>query len=442
MELLEICNDGIKQALKLGADEAEIYAVSAKQIEVTIEKNDIQLARSQVENGVGIRVFKNKGLGFAGVSEVENIKEGCKRAVELASASPRDEYNKLPAPAELKEVPDLYDQKAEDFSVKQALEYGLAMLDVAKSYDPRITVDRGVFMGTVSRRAIVNSNGVKGEETASSFIYYIMGMAIDGDKVSSFQYEFNAVRFVSQIDNKKCAQVFAQKAIESLGAIKGESFKGKVILSPESVDDLIVHPILHSVNANNVQRGMSRWKDKLGATVADSSLTVEDNGLLPGELGSSAFDREGMPHTPLTIIEEGKLISYMYNTYAAEKEKRQTTGHASGGTSRVPGIGPTNFTIKEGRVPKEELIKAVNRGILVTRFSGFPNPVTGEFSGVVKGGWLIKNGELAAPLCETMIQGNIYDLLHKIFAISMERRKIMNFLLPWVGIDNISVTAG
>lgn len=442
MNLLEICNTGLKEAKKLGAEEAEIYITSSKHLEVNIEKNDIQLARSQVEDGVGIRVFKNNGLGFASISDFGAIKQGCSRAVELARQSPKDPYNKLPEPIEIKKVPNLYDPKSENFSTKLALEQAISMLETARSYDPRITVDRGMFQAEITHEAIMNSSGVQAEETSSVFVYYIMGMAVDGKKVSSFAYEFDGIRFVDEIDVKKCANDFARKVIDSLGATKGESFKGQVILSPESVGSLIASAMLFSVNANNLQKGMSRWKGKLGSQVASSSLTVEDNGLIPGGLGSSAFDREGIPPSPLTIIEQGKLNAYMYNTYTALKEKRSSTGHAAGGTTSVPGIGPTNFTIKEGETPKDDLIKGVSQGVLVNRFAGFPNPLTGEFSGAVKGGWLIKNGKLAVPLCETLIQGNIYDLFTKISAISKERRKVMSSLLPWILIDDISVTAG
>jgi PmbA protein len=442
MALLNVCDDALKKTLSLGADEAEIYALSSKEIEVVIEKNDIQLARSQTSRTIGIRVFKNKGLGFASVSDVDNVKEGCRRAVELAGVSPRDEYSKLPSPVELERVPELYDAKSDGFSVKEALEHGVSMLQEAKGYDSRITVERGTFSAIVSNRAIKNSKGVSGEETSSVFIYFIMGMAVDGDQVSSFNYEFDGVRFLGGIDTKRCARDFARKVIDSLGATKGKSFKGKVILSPESVAALIAQPVVFSVNANNVQKGMSQWKEKRGTAVASELLTIVDNGMIPGGLGSSGFDREGIPHSPLTIIENGRLCSYMYNTYTAGKENRKTTGHSAGGASQVPGIGPTNFTINGGDVSKDELIKSIDQGVLVTRFSGFPNPLTGEFSGVAKGGWLIENGKLVTPLKETLIHGNMYESLNKMFAISKEQKKVMTSILPWIGIDGVSVTAG
>ncbi|MDI6840142.1 MAG: TldD/PmbA family protein [bacterium] len=442
MELIEICEQGLKEAIKLGASEVEIYAASSKHIEVTIEKNDIQIAKSQIEDGVGIRVFKDKRLGFASLNDFSEIKEGCKRAVELAKASPKDEYNKLPEPVEIKKVDKIYDPDSEDFGVKQALEHGICMLNEARNYDQRITVDNGSFTANIAHRAVANSNGVRVNERTSSFVYYIVGMAVDGENVSSFEYEFDGVRFVNQIDTRIVAQEMAKNVVNSIGAGKGESFKGSVILSPNSVGELIVGPMLFALNANNVQKGMSKWVGKIGKKVGTSNLIVEDNGVIPGGLGSSAFDREGMPHYPLTMIKNGELISYMYNTYTATKEHRTTTGHASGSTAQIPGIGPTNFIIKEGTITKDKLIRGVRQGVIVTRFSGFPNPVTGEFSGAVKGGWLIKHGEPVKPLCETLIHGNIYDLLTQISGISIERKKVLNYILPWICIDGVSVTAG
>ncbi|MCX8169965.1 MAG: TldD/PmbA family protein, partial [Candidatus Methanomethyliaceae archaeon] len=316
MSLLEICERGIKKAINFGSDETEIYVESLKNIEVVIEKNDIQFGKSQIETAIGIRAFKNKGLGFASVSDFMSLEDGIKRAIELASASPPDKYNKLPTPVKLKEIPNLYDHQSKEFSVQQALEYAISMLNNAKNYDHRISVESGKFNAQISTRAIMNSNGIVGEETSSFFTYQIMGMAIDDNgAVSSLEYEFDGVRFISDIDTTKCALEFARKAINSLGARKSNNFKGKVLFSPTAVLELITLPIIYSINANNVQKGTSRWRDKINTPIASPLLTIEDNGILIGGLGSSSFDREGLPHSPITIIENGVLLSYLYNTY-------------------------------------------------------------------------------------------------------------------------------
>lgn len=440
--LLEICDTGIKEAAKRGASETEVYAASIKVIEVNLEKNDIQLATSQISDGIGIRVFKNKSLGFASITDLKDIKKASEIAVELAKCSPWDKYNELPEPVALPQVEKIYDPKVRNFSIDNALKHAVTMLEEAKNYDSRVTIDRGSFVALVNQHAIMNSKGVQAKEISSSFQYMIMGMAVAGKEVSSFTYEFDVTRFLDEVDVKKVARGFARKAIESLGAGKGKSFKGTVLLSPECVTDLLAASILSSVNARVIQKGMSRWAGKIGQQVASKILTVEDNGLLPGGLGTAAFDREGMPHKPLTIISDGTLQSYMYNTYTALKDNRNTTGHAAGGTKKVPAIGPTNFDIKAGDVTTEQLIENMKQGVIVNRFAGFPNAVTGEFSGVVKGGWLIENGKRVKPICETLIQGNIYNLLTQISGISKERKRVSNFLLPWICIANVNITAG
>ncbi len=132
----------------------------------------------------------------------------------------------------------------------------------------------------------------------------------------------------------------------------------------------------------------------------------------------------------------------MYNTYTANKAGRLSTGHASGGARTAPGIGPTNFIIKSGNINYKDMISNIDRGIIVTRFSGNTNPVSGDFSGVVKGGYLIKNGKIIKPLIETLIAGNIFEALNKITAISKETKWVNSSILPYLVIEDVNITSG
>ena len=289
---------------------------------------------------------------------------------------------------------------------------------------------------------MVSSRGIREEEQGTHFLYCIEGMARDGEEISSRHYRSNSTRLVDEIDVQRIALEFAKSVVASLGAKKGESFKGTVILSPNAVAELMMGTIIHSINANNVQKGMSRWTGKLEERVASSMFTIEDSGLLGGGAGSYSFDREGLPPIPLKIIEEGCLRTYLYNTYTARKEGRRSTGHASGGARTVPSIGPTNLIVKAGDKSKDELISEIKEGVLVTRFSGIPDPVSGDFSGVVKGGFLIKDGEITRPLIETLIAGNLFELLPRISGISRETERIESLVTPYIRIEDVSVTGG
>jgi len=449
MKLLEYGEFAVEKARQLGADEAEAFLTQGREISVKAEANELKLATSHARDGVGIRVFSKQALGFASVNilDEQNIAEAARVAVSLSKASPQDEHNLLPEPLPIRAVAGLYDRRAEGFQLDGAISRVEEMLSTARGYDSRVMVEEASFNATIERRAIVNSKGIKAEEQGDLFSYFIMGMARDGEEVSSFNYRFDSTRKTGELAVKEKALEFARGVVASLGAKKGESFVGTVILSPDAVLELMIGPIVWAVNANNVQKGMSRWVGMLGTQVASPLLTIEDNGRLAGGACSASFDREGLPHAQLKVIEDGVLRTYLYNSYTAGKEGRKSSGHASGGARSVPGIGPTNLMIKPGERSKEELISEVKRGILVTRFSVSPQLVSGDVSGVVKGGFLIENGRLTRPLIETMISGNLFELLSRISGLSQETEHLafppeIALVSPYVKIEELTITAG
>ena len=444
MDLVEYGELAVKHALKLGADEAEAFLTRGREIDAKAEANDLKLATSHAKDGIGIRAFSNRALGFASVNSLneQEIKEAVQAAVSLSKASPEDRYNLLPDPQPVEGISGLYDGQSEELGLDDAISKLEEMLSAARDYDPRVTVDSAVFNATIGRRAIVNSRGIRAEEQGSLLSYYIVGMARDGEEVSSFNYRFGATRKVSELSVRKTALDFARSVVASLGARKGESFVGTVILSPSAVLEFMIQPLLWALNANNVQKGMSRWAGMIDKGVVSPALTIEDNGRLEGGVGSESFDREGLPHAHSKLVEGGILRTYLHNSYTAGKDGRRSTGHASGGTRTVPGIGPTNLVIKPGETGKDDLIGGVKRGILVTRFSGFPEPVSGDISGSVKGGFLIEDGKLTQPLVETMISGNLFELLTKVSGLSSETECIETLVSPHIRIEDVSITGG
>jgi PmbA protein len=146
----------------------------------------------------------------------------------------------------------------------------------------------------------------------------------------------------------------------------------------------------------------------------------------------------------MTLIDSGVLTTYLYNHYEAQfaGDGQFSTGHASGSASSLPGIGPNALEVAAGTTPAAELAAGSDPVVWVGRFSGSTNGVTGDFSGVVKNGFLIGNRE-RRPIRETMIAGNLFEALRNIEAISAERRLLGgSALLPSMRIGGISVTAG
>ncbi|MFQ5837736.1 MAG: TldD/PmbA family protein [Thermoplasmata archaeon] len=443
-QLLHLCEKAVLLAQEKGADEAEAYGIDGKQTQVFLERNDVKLGKAQIRSGIGLRVFKSKGLGFASVNSLEptKVKEMAERAVSLASRAPEDPHNRLPEPQPLRPVKGLYDEESEALTAEDILEYATGMLRAAKEYDPRVTVDSGTFDAAVGEKAIFSSRGVQASERNSTFTYFMMAFARDGQEVGSFDYLFEGTHKVADIGSEQMGRHLGERVVDALGARKAKTFKGTVLMNPYTVQPLVADLLASALNANNVQKGMSRLAGKVGQEIASSLLTVKDDGVVPGGLGSSSFDREGIPHTSMVLVEKGRLEGYLHNSYTAAKEGKGTTGHASGDQRNVPAIGPTNFIVDPGERSKQELIDEIDRGILVTRFSGWPQSVSGDFSGAVKGGFLIEKGDVAYPVKETLIAGNIFELLKNLSGISREVEEVFNYTLPYLRFEDVSITSG
>ncbi|MGE5587200.1 MAG: TldD/PmbA family protein [Clostridia bacterium] len=442
MKGLELCEEVVRRAQAKGADEAEAYYLRTRKLEAVFEKNDLQVPKGDTYEGIGVRVIHNARQGFAATNVLagEAIDDTIGAALAIAAASPCDPYHVFPEPSEARPVPGVYDERADDLALDDAVDLGSRFVEAARGYDRRVTIDSASFVVQVGERAVANSRGVRVSEKVSNFSCTGIGFARDGDDVSSFDLEYCGSCALDGIDPAASGRRLAEKVVKSLGATTIASFKGTVIIAPYAGGELIAHPVAFSASADNVQDGRSRWKGKLGTSVASAILTVVDDPRIPAGVGSTSFDREGVPPQRLEIIKEGVLGQYLYNCYTARKDRVRSNGRAVGSDQTTPGIGTTNLVITPGTVPLEEIIRNTSKGLIANRFSGNLDPVSGDFSGVVKGGHYIENGEIAKPVKEVMIAGNIYELLARVVAVSKEAMTIGDTRLPYIQLEGVSVT--
>lgn len=440
----DVCSFAVREAEKRGAEYAEAYMTKSKESEVFIENNDLKQLKYHKNSGLGIRVFVDGSLGFSSVNvlEREPIKDAAMQAIKLARVSPADKFNSMPKEARIKFLEGIYDINAESFSLYDATKLAADMLVAAKSFDDRVSIDSGSFTSSVMTHALLNSNGVRAEETVSSFSWSIMGMAINDKEVSNFDFKFGSAHHVKDIDVFSTGREFAKTVVNSLGARKIDSFRGKMLLTPSAATELVQDVIANSINSYTVQKGASKFEGKIGTPVSSDLLTLEDDATNIDGLGSSSFDREGVPHRRNMIIENGILKKFIYDSYTANKDNTESTGNAGGSPKIPPIVSATNIVVKPGKSKLEDLISDMDRGIIVNRFSGNVNPVNGDFSGVVKGGHYVKNGDSEYAVKEVMVAGNVFDALHDLVGVSRERKVLADSILPYMLFENVSFTAG
>jgi PmbA protein len=437
----------IKQAETLGASDAEAYAATTDESEVFIENNDVKQAKSQRMSSIGVRVVLDGSIGFYSTNDLarNRLRDAAAMAIKVAHSSPKDRYNVLPgkSKSKSKSLRGIYDKNADSFQTLDAARMAAEMLKSAKSYDRRVSVDSGNFSAQVVTRALANSNGIELKERASAFSWSIMGMAIEGTEISSFDYQVGSSHYVKDIDVYNTAREFAETAINSLDTRKIEkNFKGEMLLTPMAANEMIEEVIAHAINSDAVQKKSSHFAGKIGKHVASDLLTVEDDPTNVEGLNASSFDREGVFHRRNLVIEKGVLKKFLYNTYTASKDGVRSTGNAGGSTSSPPTVSTTNFLIKPMRSSVDTLVSEIDKGIIISRFSGNVDPVNGDFSGVVKGGRLVMDGTIKHAVKEVMVAGNIFEALRQLNGISRERKVIYDSILPYMRFDGVSFTTG
>jgi PmbA protein len=202
----------------------------------------------------------------------------------------------------------------------------------------------------------------------------------------------------------------AQRALRRLNPRKINTQKAPVIFEARTARSLL-GDLFDAVNGGAIYRHASFLAGKLGEKIASEALTVIDDATIPGLFGSAPFDDEGVLTRRNVVVERGVLRSYLLNTYCARKLGLKTTGNASRGLSGNAGVGPGNLYIAPGAEDEQTLLRGVRGGLYVTELIGASaNTVTGDYSSGAAGLW-IENGELAYPVSEITIAGNLKQML-------------------------------
>jgi len=435
MSLAELTRSAIKYSEKIGVDEVEAFAQSLQIIEIVLERAEIQSERVKTQCGIGIRIIKDKKLGFAFTSALSKsrIEESCRNAKSLANVSiSNPDWVSLPTPAKLPKPPSgIYDEETASMGGDEVLNLAKQAYDAAKGYDKRVDIDDGKFSVILNDVAISNSHGVEAEEKTTLLEGFLICMAKEHGETSSMAFEYEITRAIRDFSSERIGRIAAEKALASLKPKAVRSFVGKVILDSDPAATVLIQPIISSVNADNAQRGRSLWAGKHGEEVASQKLTITDDGLFPKGIGSSSFDFEGVPHQKTPVITHGKLQSFLHNSFTGNKEGKKSTGNAyRDGYNMPPSIFASNLIVEAGKKRLEEMISETDKGVIVRRFSGNVRPESGEFSGIAKQANYIEKGEVKYPLKETMVSGNVFQAIMNIVEIGSETRP--TFLASYV----------
>ena len=424
----ELAADLLTQAERLGATAGDVVIVSGEAFSAGVRLGDVETIHNAQERRLGLRLFDGRRSAIASTSDLTpaGLLTFVEETLDLAKVTAADEAAGLPDPSALAQ--DVADLDLADQTAALPPEDKLALAreaeEAALAADARITNSEGGEFSDASREIVyANSLGFSGRYRTTSFSLSVVPVAMQ-DGAMQRDYWYSSQRKLHDLESAaSVGRTAAERTVRRLGARQVKTQQAPVVFEPETAASLLRH-LAAAVCGGALYRKTSFLIDKIGERVAAEGVHIEDDARIPSALGSKPFDGEGLTTRRNVIVEDGILAGYLLDSYSARKLGLRSTGNAGRSVADAPSAGPTNFFLRPGTTRPDAIIRSVRSGLYVTELSGFGvNPVTGDYSRGAVGQW-IENGELAYPVEEITIAGNLLDMFKSIEVVGndLERR--------------------
>jgi PmbA protein len=458
-DLQQLASDVLARALKAGATDAEAVLYEGDEFSTRVRLGQVETLKESGSRAIGLRVFIGQRTASTSSSDFspESIARLVDGAVTLAHITSEDPFAGLPEPSEFAQHnaadQHLYFDDVNQQPPADRIRIAREVEAVSMACDTRIqNSGGGDFDTATSHKILMNSRGFIGEYRRSYCGFSAQPIAHDDAGNMQRNYWYSSARTTRLLEDPVAiGQEAARRTLRRLGARRVPTQQAPVVFDPE-IARSIVGNIFDAANGDAIYRHATFFAGMLGERVAGENVTVIDDGTLvfdhqtpegglrTGGFGTSPFDGEGLPTRRTVLVENGILKSYVTNTYTARKlGLAASTGNASRSLASNPGIGAGNFFLQPGTLTPEQIIADIPNGLYVTETMGFGvNLVTGDYSQGAAGMW-IENGELAYPVEEITIAGNLKDMYRNISAIGNDLEFRTSSAAPTLRIEGMTI---
>jgi len=426
-------------------ESAEVYEFRRWETPVRFRAGELESAKSIEQAGRALRVIVDGKLGYSTTTDLEDDRSLIENA--LASAQFGD-----PAPfrfatkAEPAQV-ECFDPQVERTEVERLIAMGEEVVEKIREYDKDLHIEVEIDRG-VEEVSLQTTNGQELEERGTMF-----GLSVDVQRTEEgdilILYDAAASRTLKGVDHLKLADSLIERLRWCERVAKVETKRMPVLFTPRGVIVLLL-PLWLGLDGKNVFLGVSPLKGRLDEQVVDPRLTLIDDGTLPFAPRSSRYDDEGVPTSRKNLIAQGRVSQFLYDLKTAGLAEAQSTGNGfKGGPlggrdfKNPPGIAPATWLVEAGEKGFQELVQEMEEGLIVDQVIGLGqgNVVSGEFSNNVAIGFYVRKGEVLGRVKNTMIAGNIYELLKDhLIELGGEPEWVYGlFKAPPILVDGVSV---
>lgn len=405
--LREIATDVLRHAERLGASACETDVSEGVGRSVTVRKGEVETIEFNRDKGVGVTVYLGKRRGHASTSDFspESLRATVEAALTIARFTAEDDAAGLPE-AELlaRKMPDLDLYHPWAVTVEEAIELARRCEAAAFAVSPLVSNSEGA---TVSTQAVhfvsANSLGFSGGYPSTRHFISCVPIAERGDEKERDDW-YSGHRDAADLATPEAIGDYAaRRALARLGARKLKTRQCPVMFEAP-LATMLIGSFVHAASGGSLYRKASFLLDALGKRIFPHWFRIDERPHLPKGLASSPFDDDGVATRDRTVVENGVLQGYFLSTYTARKLGMQTTGNAGGSHNLIVAPSP------DAPADFADLLKAFGTGLLVTELLGHGiNYVTGDYSRGAAGFW-VENGEIAYPVHEITIAGNLKDM--------------------------------
>jgi TldD protein len=413
----------LARALVRGGDFAELYAEARQGFGLTIDDRRVERPQGGRERGGCLRVVQGDSSYYGhvdGLAEddllrvADSVAQGLGGdAREPAKLSTVERVSGHPIEVPPEDVP-----AARKAGVLRACD------ERARSAGPEVTQARIGYAETRRQVEVFNSDGRAAwdDRTRVRLSAQVVARRDERVETGTDTRGGHAGWEIIDVDPEAVADLAAQRALALLDAVDAPTGRLPVVVGNGFGGVLLHEAVGHGLEADAVQKRASVYAGRLGDELAEPLVTAYDDGLRTNDWGSDGIDDEGTPTRRTTIIEDGRLVSYLYDTLRARKDGVESTGNGRRESFRhLPVPRMTNTYFAPGEATPEELIGAVQRGLYAVSFGGGQvEPATGDFVFGVSEGYLIENGEVTAPVRGATLVGNGLEALRAIDGIASD----------------------
>ncbi len=438
-----ISEELLAAARKAGAEEADAIVIDGSSVSVEVRGGALEHAERSEATDLGLRVFlgKRQAIVSSSDSRPETLAAMAERAVAMASEAPEDPFTGLAAPDQLItnwdiDALELFDPSPEP-SAETLMQDALAAEAAALGVTGVSQVSDAAAAYGTHQVHLAATNGFSGGYKRSSRSTSCVAISGEGTGMER-DYDGDSRTFQADLRSpSEIGRTAGERAVQIVGARKPQTGSFPVVFDERISSSLIGH-LLAASNGAAIARGASWLKESLGQLVLPSHLSLIEDPHRPRISGSRPFDAEGLVTRRRAIVEDGVLTGWTLDLSSARKLEMTSTGNATRGVSGPPSPSNWNLSLTQGDKTRAELLRDMGTGLLVTSMIGSTiNPNTGDYSRGASGFW-VENGEIAYPVNECTIAGNLRDMLMRIIPAN-DARPYLSRVVPSLLIEGMTL---